>query len=268
MRHSIILPTRNRNRTAALCIWSIQRSAAICGIDDYEIIVVDNGSDTPLQCGANVRVVRDDSPMPIFCKPTLQNIGIQESAGEVISFLDADTLVPLRWMDNIFKMSAESNLTKLCYRVRHLALTATEVLESAKDKSEVLDAWFEHYGDFPLAHEGYILPERNKCDGLPIFGNSQFSIRRDVLGTTRFNEEYIGRGYEDLWMNRELWMRDPDSYRAEIVTDADHALFHVFTSVYEPDWYTVDSNQKNVAKYHNSWRGMKHPLLAKIRRRI
>lgn len=250
MKHTIIIPHRNRWENVHRCAESIEHSAYLCGIDAYQIVVVNNG---PILLSGdftgieNRVLVHDNSRMPMFNKPLLQNLGIvyAENA-DVLSFLDADAIVGPHWMDNAKRLLEDPSLTKLCYRVRYLPIG-------------IEPDWLR-YDEYPLAKEGYGRPEHFAfCEG-PIFGNSQFSIRREVLGETRFNTEYVGRGHEDLWMNRELWMRDPAAYRAEIVTDAAHAMFHIVNPVGGPDWFDSGINNMNARRYRRSWRGMQHLL--------
>jgi hypothetical protein len=94
------------------------------------------------------------------------------------------------------------------------------------------------------------------------FGNSQFSMCRDVLGDLRYNEAFVGRGYEDLWFIRETWKRAPASYRAEIITDADHGLLHVQNTLGGLDWFSETNLSHNRKLYAFTWDGMKRQCLA------
>ncbi len=266
---SIIIPCRHRWRNAALCSWSIDRSAEVCGIDDYEIIVVYNGPCSLLGdfCGeARHRLVQEHSEMPVLNKPCLHNLGIKVSRGDVLTFLDADALVGRRWMENVARLN-DPTLTKLCYRVRSLPEDYGDMLFTTHTRAALLDAWFARYDHWKQLHEGYGLPERNHYGPGVCFGNSHFSIRRDTLerlGNLRYNEEYIGRGHEDLWMIRELWKRNPDNYHAEIVTDSDHAVFNIDNGNGGPggrDWYVPNIAEVNRIRYNTTWDGMKKRLL-------
>lgn len=261
--HSIIIPTRDRNRNLGRCVRSINRSARVCEAKKYEIIVVDNGTpELPFPAEPHTTVIVDQSPMVVFNKPRCQNVGIDNSTGDVFSFLDADAIVGRRWMEGVQRLTDDPTLTKLCYRVRYLPMLGDDwaCREDGPD--------FDRYETYPLAHEGYGRPEHNfPCPG-PIFGNSQFSIRRDVLGDTRFNEEYAGRGFEDLWMNRELWMRNPDAYRAEIMTDAEHAMFHIQNAEPDgPDWRDMGLNRMHKNLYERSWVGKRRLPISREKRK-
>lgn len=241
MRYSIIIPHRNRTRNLAQCLWSINRSARHCGVTDYEVIIVDNGSDAPpTEQDANTVVLNDPTPMRVFNKPALLNWGISAATGEVFSFLDADAIVGPSWLQGA-SLLRDRSLTRLCYRVRYLPQTAACELEEAVDRDELLAQWFADYDGlgtgrhsakdrYRRAFEAYGKPESGQArtHARPVFGNSQFSITRRTLGDLRFDEAYAGGGHEDISFNREVYRRYGRKwYRAKILTDGERAMFHI-----------------------------------------
>ena len=98
-------------------------------------------------------------------------------------------------------------------------------------------------------HEGYASPEINATgcgDPNLTFGNSQFTIRRETLGSLRCDERFKGSGYEDLTFIADIWQRAGDSYKGSIRTKAEHAMFHI-RNERESDWYNAhlsDINRK------------------------
>jgi hypothetical protein len=70
------------------------------------------------------------------------------------------------------------------------------------------------------------------CEPVPFgphaFGNSQFSIRRDVLGDLRFDEAYECAAYEDISFIRAVWRKYRPRYTGLILTDPDYAFLHLF----------------------------------------
>ncbi len=251
MRHSIIIPHRNRNLHVEACLWSIQRSAELCGIDDFEVVVVDNGS-TVLPSRSvcpHTRLIRDYREMEIFNKPVLLNLGMEAAQGKVLSFLDADAIVGRRWMDGIERLE-EPTLTRLCYRVRSLA-------EHLAIPPQYAEQNFGKWEAFAIRREAYVRPDKleedDDAEGEPVFGNSQFSMRRDALGDLRWNEDFVGAGYEDLWFIREIWRRYGSKYRAEILTDAEHAMFHISdTRQHVPNWRSPKIVSRNKKLYYST----------------
>jgi glycosyltransferase involved in cell wall biosynthesis len=273
--HSIIIPHRDFNRYLGHCLFSIERSAEVCGVHDYEVVVVDQGSrESPLlghRCipGVRARLIQQ-ARSQYFNKPRAQNAGIKAARGDVLSFLDADTLVGHRWMENIRASTrlGPRALTKICYRVRYLPEISLRELDSAADPfsparryrpglAGVMEAYCDYCDTLPIAFEGYgeAHTDRTQTEARqPVFGNSQFSIKRTVLGGLRFDEEFQGRGYEDIWMNREIWRHYGDDYRAGIVTDPEHALLHIknpYPSTPEALelWGPGKQNGANMARY-------------------
>ncbi len=269
--HSIIVPHRNRLQRLALCVWSIERSARICGIDDYEIIVADQGSIGILPVGVTgkVRIVSDLRPMSmvdtpkgpvaLFNKPRAINRGIKAAQGDVLTFLDADAVVGGRWLTGAEWLASDegADTTRLCYRVRILPEETADELGPGPQADQKVGEWFRRYDEgklFTRGHEGYAAPEINATgcwDPRLTFGNSQFSIRGDVLGDLRCDETYIGAGYEDLEFIQSIWRQAGVDYSGVIRTKADEAMFHIY-SVRESDWHNADANQVNRERYRQS----------------
>lgn len=84
---SIVIPAYNRYQLIQNAIKSIYEQT----MQDYEIIVVDDGSDIPLVILENeykkVRVIRHKSN---FGESAARNTGIQAATGKYIAFLDSD----------------------------------------------------------------------------------------------------------------------------------------------------------------------------------
>lgn len=94
-RVSLIIPTRNGERLVRQCIESILSKTTY---PDYEIILVDNGSDDPgalayfdeLAQRMGVRVLRDDSP---FNYSALNNRAVAVASGDVVGLINNDVEV-------------------------------------------------------------------------------------------------------------------------------------------------------------------------------
>jgi rSAM/selenodomain-associated transferase 2 len=93
MKLSIIIPTLNEARYLARTVASVRRRAVLGGPD--EVIVADCGSrDGTLEIARRLDVhLLEDIPLPDSRAAAL-NRGAAHATGDVLLFLDADTLVP------------------------------------------------------------------------------------------------------------------------------------------------------------------------------
>lgn len=98
---SIIIPTRNSHDLVRQCIYSIRR---LTTYPNYEILLVDNGSDDPESIESwqtlkskHIVVLRDDEP---FNYSALNNKAATIARGEVLVLLNNDTeIIESSWLD-------------------------------------------------------------------------------------------------------------------------------------------------------------------------
>lgn len=112
MKVAIIVPMRNEAANIGRTLRSIQRAAEAAKAD-YQIIVVDNGSDDEgprIAAGQGVQVIVS----PGSSVGALRNLGASMSEGEVIAFVDADMEMPECWLQVWFD----------CFRTRNVDLLA------------------------------------------------------------------------------------------------------------------------------------------------
>ena len=99
MRLTVLIPTRDRHDMVADCLASL--NGQVPQPEEWEIIVVDDGSDEPL---APVVERTAEAGLPVRCLTqgkaglnAARNHGVAMSEGEVIAFLDDDTIVSPGW---------------------------------------------------------------------------------------------------------------------------------------------------------------------------
>lgn len=101
---SIIIPTRDNYAVLRRCLDSVEN---ITLYKNYEIIILDNGSVDPevlryfeeINAKDNVKVIRHDHP---FNFSELNNIGVAQSSGDVLLFLNDDTEVMQEdWLERL-----------------------------------------------------------------------------------------------------------------------------------------------------------------------
>ncbi len=100
MRLSVIIPTHNRPATLRACLATLQRQDADPAA--LEVVVVDDGSEPEM--APLVAEVAASGPVSMRCErqPTsglnsARNRGVGASSGDVVAFLDDDTLVSPGW---------------------------------------------------------------------------------------------------------------------------------------------------------------------------
>ncbi len=109
MTFSVIIPVYNRTKTLKSAVESV-----LCqSYRDYEIIVVDDGSDDsvatalrPPYMGGLIRYIRSEDNKGGVSHA--RNIGIKASEGDYIAFLDSDDL----WLPD--KLKAQHNAISSC----------------------------------------------------------------------------------------------------------------------------------------------------------
>ncbi len=101
---SIIIPTRNAHALVKQCIDSILE---LTTYPNYEILLVDNGSDDPvsleyfvdLEKHDRIKVLRDDSP---FNYSAINNNAVKHAQGEIIALVNNDIeVISEHWLDEM-----------------------------------------------------------------------------------------------------------------------------------------------------------------------
>ncbi|MFQ5851206.1 MAG: glycosyltransferase family 2 protein, partial [Candidatus Binatia bacterium] len=94
---SVIIPAYNAQATISACLSAVTPQAAVCGA---EVIVVDSSSDDTPRIVArdfpSVRLFHLDSRT--FASEA-RNIGVRQSAGEILCFIDSDCIAQKGWLD-------------------------------------------------------------------------------------------------------------------------------------------------------------------------
>lgn len=107
---SIVIPTRNAQVLVRQCVASIQRRSTY---PDWEILLVDNGSDEPaalayfqqLAQQPRIRVLRDDRP---FNYSALNNLAVAQAQGEVIALLNNDIeVITPGWLEEMVSLALQ-----------------------------------------------------------------------------------------------------------------------------------------------------------------
>lgn len=90
-KFSIIIPVCNQHELTRQCVESIKKNSS-----DYEIIIIDNGSE-PAYPGTG-KIIRNLKNQGF---PIAVNQGIKEATGEIIVILNNDTIVTPQWLERL-----------------------------------------------------------------------------------------------------------------------------------------------------------------------
>ncbi|WP_268799483.1 glycosyltransferase [Pseudomonas huanghezhanensis] len=110
---SLIIPTRNAHGLVKQCIDSIEN---LTTYKNYEIILIDNGSDDPVSLEYfeqlaqqdNIRVMRDDGP---FNYSALNNSAVKLARGELIGLINNDIeVITPEWLEEMVSIALQPNV--------------------------------------------------------------------------------------------------------------------------------------------------------------
>ena len=167
---SIIVPIYNAEKYLQACVESLMRQG------DVQIILVDDGS-TDSSLALAQRFAMQDSRISVFTQPhagqsKARNIGLAQTKGEYIAFVDADDVIEPEWCE------------------RHLeAIQGVDYVQSGYKRIQESRI---KYKDIPTHPYQFTSP----CMRL---------YRQEAIEGMRFEEGMI---YEDVIWSVDLWMRD------------------------------------------------------------
>ena len=209
-------------------------------------------------------------PSP-YWKAKALNTGLDCSNGDVLVFLDADSLVngfSLATLDFLlrprktglkFKDAKKKKMkrmpmvsTKAAYRVKYIS-----------PDQVVIGNQLELWNTSPMAFEGIYKADTDMREYIgepPIdrrlhFGNSQFAVTRERMGNLRWDENYIGRGFEDIDMNARMSFYHGSEYRCQLITTWFSSIFHIKTPMTK-EYAGGRWNDRNRRRYYEeslSW---------------
>jgi glycosyltransferase involved in cell wall biosynthesis len=202
---SVIIPAYNQGRYLVDCVKSIRE----CGVDDVEIIVVDDGStDNTQEIAGGIRgitYIRQENAG----LPTTRNNGFAVSRGEYLLFLDSD--------DRMLPGMGEK-VIELFEKYKNVDVIFGDALMGNEKEGYV--SWIETYGGqefFDLAHEspehGFrIMRGRDLARRMgvinPVVTNGTFMRRSAFERSGKFDTERTGSEDWELWMRMALMDMD------------------------------------------------------------
>ena len=245
MKLSVIIPTLNESQYIARTINSAIEHA-ILG-DSHEIIVVDNGSTdgtTDIVRKLKVILVKEDSILT--GRATILNRGASFATGDVLLFLDADTIPPVGYDEEIrhaiFDLGAIGGAFEFALEGKGFGLRLVEIINRTRygishnyygDQGIfVLTEVFRRIGGYPKKR---ILEASEFCNLLKKFG--RLTLIRKAMKTSprRFLK---GGVYKVLLNDIKLWFLNligqhvdcyADDYWSENITRANSK--HIYEKI-------------------------------------
>lgn len=174
-KFSIIIPVCNNEKLTKNCLHTIKECS-----NDYEVIIVDNGS-VPSYSGLE-HVIRNEKNEGF---PVAVNQGLKSAKGEILVILNNDTLVTPNWLDIIEKHLKDYDLVGPC--TNNILGLQQIFADHYKSKSELYDFAKKQ-------------TEQNQNSIIPIHRLIFFCVafKREVLNKVGFlDEQFTPGNFED-----------------------------------------------------------------------
>ncbi len=180
---SIIVPTKNNERTIDLLMKSLQRQCV-----KMEVIVVDFSTDRTPEIVMKydfVKLIRVRRPGANLAR----NIGVSAARGDIIVFTDGDCEVPSDWLRNIL----------LEYkRFPDAVCIGGSVLVGGNLKENVIACYYsESIWPMMPIYKRNVRLTKNNFHKIRVPNTNNISFRREIFNRYSFDEEFIG-GYEEV----------------------------------------------------------------------
>lgn len=137
IQFSVIVPTFNSGNTLFACLQSLTNQSV--PKEHYEVIVVDDGStDDTAEIAARFEVVY--LVQPNQGPATARNSGVQQAAGDIILFTDADCVPDQDWLRHMTEPFRNPNVTgvKGTYKTKQTTLAARFSQAEFEDRYDLL----------------------------------------------------------------------------------------------------------------------------------
>jgi GT2 family glycosyltransferase len=172
VRLSAIIPTHDRPETLRRCLETLQ--AQEVSASELEVVVVDDGSSADI--GVVVEAASSSGPIPMRCERQpltglngARNRGAALATGELLAFLDDDTLVAPGWARALLRAFSSQSCAGVGGRV---------VLDLAGPAPEWLAERRYYLAEYDLGGEARWLTGDPRVGGDPVPVGSNCAVRR------------------------------------------------------------------------------------------
>jgi len=217
VHYSVIVPAYNAEKTIGECLRALIRQSI--GRDNYEVIVVDDGStDTTGEIAQSfpVRYIKQPNRGPAAAR----NYGAKEAAGNIILFTDSDCVPSPNWIEEMTRHFENPDViaVKGAYKTKQASITARFAQVEFEERFEIL----------------------KKADSIDMVDTYSAAFRRDIFWKMGgFDESFPVANNEDTDLSYKL-----SSAGHKMVFNPDAIVFHLK----HPDTFKKYMRQK-------FWRG-------------
>ncbi|MBC3949224.1 glycosyltransferase [Pseudomonas folii] len=222
---SLIIPTRNAHGLVKQCIDSIVQKTAY---KNYEIILVDNGSDeveslnyfSELDQQSNIRVIRDDGP---FNYSALNNRAVAVANGELIGLVNNDIeVINAEWLGEMVSLALQPGAGAVGARLWY----PDDTLQHGGIIMGPLTLAGHAHKHMPRGHHGYF-GRASLIQGMSAVTAACLVVRKAVfqeVGGLNENELKIAFNDVDLCLKikgagyQNIWTPNADLYHHESAT--------------------------------------------------
>lgn len=230
---SFVIPAYNEQEMIAACvesivlecywdnyaeqIYSVGRSK-ITG--DYEIIVVDNGSDdftADCAMAAGATVVYHQ---PIKGTNVARQMGFEHSQGDLIAFIDADSVMPAGWLRAVKLALHDANVVAVSGPPHFIGVSKSRAFVVALYYT--VSGFLNHF--WPMTQGGNCVVRRNAMDAINGFDTSFTFYGDDADTAKRLSKVGLTKLVQGMWiwqsarrMKHDGWLKVAWVYVANYV---------------------------------------------------
>ena len=209
---TVIIPTFQRKNVLEKCLWHLSKSNFTNPqINNFEVLVVEDGGRDSEDL---VRNFKKSLKVRYFSQDkkgqgAARNLAIEEARGDVLVFIGDDIWVSENFLQEHLTFHSENKeLNQVC-----IGLTNFH-----PDLQNSFLRWLENYG---FQFDFYRLIKKKKASFWHFY-TSNISLKKDFLGSERFDESFSSYGFEDI----ELGFRLERQKKMQIKFNSRARAFH------------------------------------------
>jgi len=183
---SVIIPVLNGAKTLNKCLVSVTNQ----DFDDYEIILIDNGSTDNTKEIIN-QFLKDSHKIIYIFEPKrgrgqARNVGVAAARGDIVAMTDADCIVPFDWLRNITKPIIEDRALAVIGFEKEAACNYWSRLRQAEDwrflKTKIEGDYVNHLDTKNFAIKAELLKKMGFDSQLAAYEDWDLFIRLKKIG--------------------------------------------------------------------------------------